>query len=355
MNNNEQNQDGRDEHNQDGKEKKKIPLWLQGLEEQQAEEAFNEELTSEAEDAQPEVDWVQETTGETELPSSGFEELDASPPDSQLFDTDKTKAVSTDDLAGIESDFPEPQPFDEGFTEFPDIELPEEHELIQDIEEEMIPEDEDLPDWLHEMIAEEPEQLPEEVILPAIEIEEEEVTTEEEVVVDEEEKEEKEEEPTEPVKITYETPAETSAILTEPEIEIPPQEVVEEIVEVEMEVEAEEQEEQYPPIPIQEDIPESEEVQIPKTLRFAKFLLDQGDYPQAMEIIETYTVKSEYGEKIKEWLQEAVEEGAGLNSAIWESLGDIALSEGNPEQAFAAYTKAIDILLKSPQDHHEND
>jgi len=412
MDNNEQNQTNKDEQHQGKTAKDEIPLWLQGLDESTDEEGKNKELKSDGENIQPEVEWVKEIARETmpeeqekaisepkepisHLPSEEqdvivyqpvSDETAESINSNQSFDEDKTKAVQTEETPTAKSEEFEQPPEGEEFIEISDIEIPQNQEQIDDLKEEMIPDDEELPDWLHEMIAEGPKDILEETIPSVIEKK------------DEEKEEEEKDEPTEPIDITQETPIEIEEsyaeeqdafieqrelsseeherifdqsepyleeqkrIIDQPDASIEKEEILVE----QMEPSVEPALGSLPPedfpvqtevdtssIPFPTEVPISKQHEMPKTLRFAKFLLDQGDYKQALDIIHTYMDKPEYTEKIKEWLNDAVHDGAGLNSDVWESLGDIALRYGDPEGAFVAYTKAINILLGLTKGSHE--
>lgn len=94
------------------------------------------------------------------------------------------------------------------------------------------------------------------------------------------------------------------------------------------------------------DEEEIQEEGFPKTLKFAKYLLDQGEIDPSFEIFQTYVKKSAYLEEIKAWVQEAVMVNEAPSNLLWELLGDIAFKQNEPNQALTAYTKAISLLMK---------
>lgn len=93
----------------------------------------------------------------------------------------------------------------------------------------------------------------------------------------------------------------------------------------------------------------------PKTLRFAKYLLDQGDFDRAKEIFKPYIENSEFLEDIEAWLIEASNNGAKKHSGTWELIGDIAMVQNHPNQAFEAYKQAITVLLSTKKEVNETD
>jgi len=85
---------------------------------------------------------------------------------------------------------------------------------------------------------------------------------------------------------------------------------------------------------------------LPKTLKFAKYLLDQGEIEPAFEIFQTYVKKSEYLEEIKIWANDAVMTDEGKSNLLWELIGDLALKQDQPGEALSAYTRAISVLIR---------
>lgn len=93
----------------------------------------------------------------------------------------------------------------------------------------------------------------------------------------------------------------------------------------------------------------------PKTLRFAKYLLDQGDFDRAKEIFKPYIENNEFIEDIEAWLIEASNNGAKKHSGTWELIGDIAMVQNQPSRAFEAYKQAITVLLSTKKETNETD
>ena len=86
-------------------------------------------------------------------------------------------------------------------------------------------------------------------------------------------------------------------------------------------------------------------IDIPEALQFARQVLIHGDAPQALGILRTYISEATYLDEIKIWLLEAAESGGECLSEIWESIGDIAVSQDKHQDALTAYSKAINYLL----------
>jgi hypothetical protein len=93
----------------------------------------------------------------------------------------------------------------------------------------------------------------------------------------------------------------------------------------------------------------SHPVEIPKTLRFGKYLLDQGEIDPAFEIFQTYVKKPEHLENIKAWVSEAIREEENPSSLLWELLGDIEYKQNEHNKALSAYTRAISMLISQPK------
>ncbi len=324
MDNNDQALTGNDKDRQEHKAKDEIPSWLQGLDEPYTEGTSSEEK----ENIQSEDHWVKDAADSIIEPSNQQEE------------EDQTRSNHIEDLNVNEQDY---QPEQDDFVEISDLVTNTGDDELQGLEDETLTDNEELPKWLHEMIAEEPE-TPFEDTIPSVVEEQEDALSGQPSMDEAVEVKEQTDEPTEPIDITQETPVEQE----EPPIEIPTitferEEPFPEIDEGtdDLSVTVEEQEEQEP--------------ETPKTLRFAQFLLKQGDYNQAINIINTYIDKPEYLEEINDLLTDAVNDGADQNSAVWETLGDIALNKGDSEKAIRAYTKAINILLGRVEGNHETD
>jgi hypothetical protein len=331
MINDDNNLSDKDKEHQKQTSKDDIPLWLQGL-----HDAENKNLSSdENENNQNEADWVKESTKrisnsptiqDAKTGESENDQAQASQSKDQSREEKYNKSNHVEETDLNKDEHQNYQPEQDDFVEISELDLKENHTPSHETEEEIILEGDDLPEWLHEMIVEEPEIVSGEVNPSSIE------------------RQEVQDEPTEPVDITQEIPVEPK----EPSVDQSNIPVV-----IEESPSTPEIDTTLADIPAEE--PMSEQLDTPKTLKFAKFLLDQGDYRQAMEIIKTYIDKPAYIGKIKNWLTDAVNNGANQNSDIWETLGDIALRENDPDHALDAYTKAIDILLGLTKGSHETD
>jgi hypothetical protein len=86
--------------------------------------------------------------------------------------------------------------------------------------------------------------------------------------------------------------------------------------------------------------------ELPKTLKFAKYLLDQGEIEPSFEIFQTYVKKSEYLEEIKIWAKEAAATDKEKSNLLWELIGDLSLKQDKPDEALSAYTRAISKLIR---------
>ena len=271
----------------------------------------------------------------------------------------------------------EPKNLDEGFVEISEYGL---EEVAEQKEESQIPQDpedeqEDLPDWLEEMITEDQQ--------PAVE--DEEPSFDKSIFTSDE--------PTKPVLISEEPLPEEyqeeiiddvlsveDRILDEIDLEETESQIEENIHLIEFdtdtEIESEELDEDFSiqvdqqiteitdeePTQVIDEFEDYEKIQehdddweiydqqpleIPKTLRFAKYLLDQGKIDQADQIFQTYIKKAEHLEEIKGWITDAFSDENISQSKLWEILGDIAINQSEHNEALTAYTRSISILLKN--------
>jgi hypothetical protein len=256
---------------------------------------------------------------------------------------------------------------DEGFVEISqfDLEASDNLEKSESGLNQQSEEQEKLPDWLEEMIEE-----PETEISENIELEDEifnpdeatkpviitSIETEDEMVIDEQ--------PIEAAPLTTDLPVEeyekqfteddvfiddqVAEDLSIAEEEIPPNEVP---FEGEMLIE------QLPSLEIENveefDADEGDwheedllSPELPKSLKFAKYLLDQGEIEPSFEIFQTYVNKSEHLEEIKIWAMEAAAFDTEKNNLLWELIGDLSLKQNKPDEALSAYTRAISKLIR---------
>lgn len=265
---------------------------------------------------------------------------------------------------------------DEGFVEISELDLSADNKpkTESSIPEDKLEDQEELPDWLEDMITEQPEPSGEE----------DEKIQEERIFMNDE--------PTKPVPIIEDSTSIdndeqeiheefVTPNLTLDEIEITDsQSQIEEtihVVDFEKETPVEEIEtdqdlahgsdreklelyyEEVSPAPVEES--QDEEVlvsgeedwesqsqaslEFPKTLRFAKYLLDQSEIEPAYKIFKTYINKSDHLEVIKAWITDAINEENLSESSLWELLGDITTKKNEYGEALSAYTKSISILL----------
>jgi hypothetical protein len=256
---------------------------------------------------------------------------------------------------------------DEGFVEISqfDLEASDNLEKSESGLNQQSEEEGELPDWLEEMIEE-----PETEISENIELEDEifnpdeatkpviitSIETEDEMVIDEQ--------PIEAAPLTTDLPVEeyekqfteddvfiddqVAEDLSIAEEEIPPNEVP---FEGEMLIE------QLPSLEIENveefDADEGDwheedllSPELPKSLKFAKYLLDQGEIEPSFEIFQTYVKKSEHLEEIKIWAMEAAAFDTEKNNLLWELIGDLSLKQNKPDEAVSAYTRAISKLIR---------
>ena len=92
-------------------------------------------------------------------------------------------------------------------------------------------------------------------------------------------------------------------------------------------------------------------IEIPEALQFARQVLKHGDTAQALDIIKTYISQASYLDEIKVWLLEAADSSMDYLSEIWESIGDIATFQSDYQEALTAYSKAINYLLVYKDDN----
>jgi hypothetical protein len=278
---------------------------------------------------------------------------------------DAEKILETDHNEDMGAD--EPESLDEGFVEISEVDLvtaekPDEESILPQY---AVEEQEELPDWLEDMISEEQK--------PAVK--EEAISFDEKILSSDE--------PTKPVPIIEETVSESyqeemieeipsveNPILDEINFEETESQIKEDvhIVEFDMETDLEPQEliENFPdeevPVHVIDEIQgyektqkneedweiyDQQPVEIPKTLRFAKYLLDQAKIDQAYQIFQTYISKADHLEEIKVWVKDAIGKGNLSQSKLWEILGDIAVKQSDHAEALSAYTQSISLLLKN--------
>ncbi len=90
-------------------------------------------------------------------------------------------------------------------------------------------------------------------------------------------------------------------------------------------------------------------LELPKTLHFAKHLLDQGEIESAYEILQAFIKNKDHLGEIKTWISDMISVEETSNSTPWEILGDIALMQDEPSEALSSYKRALSILLNDKQ------
>lgn len=404
-----------EKHERDPKES--IPLWLQGLAENDQPDQ-TEPFTPPAEtSAEENGEDNEETAAAADPPMGHTDDIEALPDWlDEIVTEDESAETTPEPDEDVESELKPAkadEPTDEVVVEQREgqeedlssgsekvVEAEEEPETTtddapfvdisdMDVEDEMLPEEEDLPDWLTDMITEEEtdKQKParkapadtEQTLTPEREseadnldeeagwqhledtpadwmpfddstpvnqpddeipewlIEESEEDTSPIVVNDseEEEGEEEEKEIEAAESVTEDTgsfvPIEPIEL---PEPALPPAEpdrnITDEAVLTEEEPESE---------------PEESRDAMPKALRFAKFILDQGEVDRAMEIISTHIGPSDYLDEVEEWITEAIDNGLQPSAGLWEAVGDIAIVREDYAKALNAYAKSMEALM----------
>jgi len=367
-----------------------IPLWLQGIEEAQDEDAsplkkeddvtdqWIKEVPEDIGNTQKSLNISEDSHKEGEdLPNWIGEEPEN--PSSEPSDPDDTKSqvneleepkIEPEDNAPIESETLVSH-FDENFN--PD----EISENVQDTEKKLPPEDlfieiseadildedqsnqdsrssedEELPYWLQEMIAEpsqnesvEEQPAPGEIEEFLEEINELEGDLVEETIIEE-------------VLPSQDSPQEVD------ETQISNEEIFEQdltdwiaedntkpvLIQIETHIGTE-----IPVLEQEEVIEQIQTSEMPEDLENAKILLDGRKYSEALNAINSSPEKKAYHDDIRSWLKTSVQEDADGNSEVWEAIGDIEMSEAKPEEALSAYTKAIHALLVNKKETDEFD
>jgi len=367
-----------------------IPLWLQGIEEAQDEDASSlkkeDDVTDQwikevpeyigdtqkslniSEDSQQEGEDLPNWIGEepenpskepsdlddakslvNELEEPNIDPEDNAPIESETFVSHMNENFDPDEISEKFQDAEKKLPPEEVFIEISEADILDEDQSNQDVRSS---EDEELPYWLQEMIAEpsqnesaEEQPAPGEIEEFLEEENELEGDLVEEIIIEE-------------VLPSQDSPQEVDESQTSNE-EIIEQDLTELMAE-----------DNTKPVMIQSEthigteIPflEQEEVveqiqplEMPEDLENAKMLLDGGKYSEALHAINNSPEKKAYHDDIRSWLKTSVQEDADGNSEVWEAIGDIEMSEAKTEEALIAYTKAIHALLVSKKETDEFD
>ncbi|MCB2203075.1 hypothetical protein KQH56_03630 [bacterium] len=405
-----------EEHEKDPKES--IPLWLQGLaadDQPDETEPYTPSLdertdqvsepddgadsvTGPADDIEVLPDWLDEIVAEdgpAELPAEPEEEA---APDAEQVDEltdevliDRPEPVEETEISGEDEEVVEAEPDEDeaAFVELSDM----------DMEDEMLPEEEDLPDWLTDMITEAPteeeeptgdrpddmeqtltaeaEQAPDNLdedagwqhleetpadwvsfddSTPVNQAEEDEGEIPEWLIEDseedtspivinepeaEDELKDEEGEGDEEVKTSKSVTEDTGSFVPIQPFEMPEPETPS----VDMDDDRSDEDELTEEEPEPEPQPVESGDSMPKALRFAKFILDQGEVDRAMEIISTHIGQTDYLDEVEGWITEALDNGIHPSATLWEVLGDIAIAREDYKEATNAYARAMDVLM----------
>jgi len=366
-------------NSENGFHKEDIPLWLQGIEDSQDEETVpmkkdnavpdqwikevpedigdglsspeNDEdsSNSKGEDIPDWLDEEPESPSEissdigaaeddaTELSENTIEPESCIPMEGEAVNADLDENLQPDKNSELVQDLYEAEPPEEKFIEISKGGIVGEDHPNHDVRS---LEDEELPYWLQEMIAEPSENESEKFQPESLETEE---PFEEEEELDSDMVEENVLEGVHPSPETIQDMDESQMS----DSETPYQYLTELIAE-----------DNTKPVPIQHEtqigteIPMHEEeleqiqpIEMPEDLQKAKVLFEEGDYSEAINTLNACQEKSAFHDDILSWLMTAAQGDASENCDVWEFIGDIELSEANPEEAMSAYTKAIYILL----------
>jgi len=82
-------------------------------------------------------------------------------------------------------------------------------------------------------------------------------------------------------------------------------------------------------------------------LELAKEHINQGAIDEAVPLLRELLDEPDNLESLKVWLDEISESETAQNSDLMEIIGDVAMIQNKPDDAFDAYAKAIGILLNS--------
>jgi hypothetical protein len=371
-----------DENNNNEKpegEPEEIPYWLQGF-----EEDIPDKTTPIEPDAKESETWIKESAilpSEEDIPpdsvldevgkeeeegsedESSFEnEITGAVDDEEVTDEIEIDAIPADEIAEPVEPEPDELPSPEGFVDISDLDLPEpphqEDEAILDVEAKQG----QLPEWLQEMISE-PEtseiketelaQLPEEESveesIDEMEINWEKEHLEEEILEDEI----LEDEPTPledvvEIEIT-EIDQDLDVGLTIADEDTAPISTIktEDISSDKEEPESIEPESDE----TQSELSETSEEKNP--LDDLKTYLDQNNMQMALEIINHLDDETTDFDEITHLLITAAENDAQNKCNLLEAVGDIAMKQEKPHEAFEAYTKAIGYLLANNEGDDE--
>ena len=372
-----------------------IPLWLQGLEARDPDETkpispdkavaaswIRETEATKIDQSPGTTDEVGEVIAEDEASSLGEIQEEIKVED---FTEDQMTELSLnldqdqqeDDLGSEGEQSPESEPtIDEsashaGFVDISGMEISEQADQEEvNLDDEPLREG-DLPDWLQEMIAETEEESPSDAGFIEVKAPEE---VEEFSIEDHETTETEEEMPGDAGFIEIKAPDEVVEYIIEDVETTAAEEVVQEIsaeedipvMEPELQADAAPDvtfaipEEETSPLelsleeaeitpPLEEETYDEAEpsAEQKSLLETAKEHITQGAVDEAIPLLRELVDESDNLEDLKDWLDEIAETDIAQHSELMEIIGDVAMIQNAPGDAFDAYAKAIGILLKS--------
>lgn len=100
---------------------------------------------------------------------------------------------------------------------------------------------------------------------------------------------------------------------------------------------------------VDEEVEEKKPLIIPTILMIAKVHLKNHNYKSAMDTLNVYIEEGAFTDEIKSWLTEAISKENVKHPAVWEGLGDIALSEKKPDEALTYYSRSLKFLMKEKE------
>lgn len=351
------------QQSEDENPKDKIPLWLQGLEEPE------DDRTNETEEREINADsWVNEIENEDEMIESD-EDLQANAnkgiqlpewirenpefENNEQVSNDLSEEapikirddfdieMEPDDKIGLEEDFSENEPTEDGFIDISELDTESPREPVQFIPIEEDDVSEELPVWLHDMITDQPEepQIYNEPMLGE-EIKDEEVVLEEQEKVELESKEGNWQEIT-----TAEDQVQSASQLASDEeqfLEILDEEITKPVmIDAVISDELHQEDVEIPPVEEGKD-----------ALERAKTMMAQGEILSAIDFIRQHLDKQpSQGEldEIQNWIGDAIGSNPDKKCDLLELQGDVALRNNEPDQAFYAYSQALKTLLSNKE------
>lgn len=392
-----------------------IPKWLQGLENDEQEESIPNTSKKDVNNSWvPEInhettennhidrnEWDEEEGQEEDhSPVEPFESADQTQETNEFesieaLESEHTEEIKIDELPSVEySDEIGPSlddlPSSEGFMDISEMEVsgsPQQEEPIFKDKDEALIEGE-LPEWLQEMIAEQEKSRPgdfepgtnkeqdllddptshqddsalDKIASEEIPVDEDELVKEIDLVPDHERVVdaglviEDELFVDEELDVEVGLDAEDEILTDDEDISLP-----EPPSSIDMETAIAIADDATKPVVISEDDPEiapendeiTDDEPIDEQRELAKMRLYQGDYHQAVPIIQELLEDSSQLNELETWVKEATEGEAKNIKEMWEVLGDISLKQNKPDQALNAYAKAIKCLLADDEVNDE--